>query len=269
MILTAYMDESGTHGPSSVSVMAACVGEVRQWHKFEKRASKLFRRYGVGVFHAIDLKRGDGDFEGWSVDKKINFVDELVHIQNETLGFNCAVSLKQSDYETFYANRDRPKKVVKDSKYGVLFRASLAYALQGILRVPQWAQVKDSIKLRLVLEGGHPNAADAVRLYEFFRSEGGEKLNQTLAGIAFETKDTCMPLGIADLLAYNTYLVATGGKRIGWAKHPLKSSQSFRHNSRRFPIDQKALEALYKQSMAFHEKRQNFGRRASLGVVHA
>jgi hypothetical protein len=30
MILTAYMDESGTHGPSAVSVMGACVGDVRQ-----------------------------------------------------------------------------------------------------------------------------------------------------------------------------------------------------------------------------------------------
>ncbi len=72
MILTAYIDESGTHGPSPVSVMAGYVADARQWHKFDKRTSKLFRRYGVDICHAIDLKRGDGAFRGWSVDKKSN-----------------------------------------------------------------------------------------------------------------------------------------------------------------------------------------------------
>jgi hypothetical protein len=267
MILTAYMDESGTHGPSPVSVMAACVGEVRQWRKFEKRVGKLFRRYGVTVYHSIDLKRGDGDFRGWSVDKKIEFLDELAHIKNETLAFSCAVHMKKSDYVSFYANKDRPKRVIRDTQYGVLFRAALAYVLQGILRVPELARDKDSIKLRLVLESGHPNAADAVRLYKFFRSNGGEKLSDTLAGIAFEFKDKCIPLSVADLLAYNTYVVETGGKRIGVAKRPLKSVESLRQNSWRFPVNQVALEQLYQQSLDFHERRQKFGRRTSLDAV--
>jgi hypothetical protein len=263
MILTAYMDESGTHGASAVSVMGACTGSVRQWQKFERRTSKLFRRYGVAVFHAIDLKRGDHEFHGWSVDRKIEFLDELAHIKNETLEYSCAVTLKHSDYETFYANRDRPKKVVKDSKYGILFRGALGHVLQGILKVPEWAQMTDEIKLRIVLESGHSNAKDALRLYEFFRSTGNEKLSRTLTGIAFESKDACIPLGIADLLAYNVYLVETGGKKIGIAKRPLKNTQSFRDNSLRFSIDQRALEALYRQSLDLHNKRVEFGRRTS------
>jgi len=277
MILTAYMDESGTHGPSAVSVMGACVADVRQWRKFEKRTLKLFRRYGVTVFHTIDLKRGDGDFRGWSVDKKIEFLDELAHIKNETMEFGYAVVLKHADYQEFYANRERPKKVVKDTKYAILFRAALAYTLQGILKIPRWANVNDPIRVRVVMESGHPNAKDAVRLYEFFRSKGERTQdglfagigNRAFAGIAFESKDACLPLGIADLLAYNTYLVEIGGKPIGMPKGPLKSMQSFKSNSVRVPIDRKALEALYKQSLDFHEERQKFGRRTSLDVAHA
>jgi len=183
MILTAYMDESGTHGPSAVSVMGACVGDVRQWRKFEKRATKLFRRYGVTVFHAIDLKRGDKDFRGWSVDKKIAFLDDLAHIKNETLEFGSAVVLKHADYQEFYANRDRPKKVVKDTKYAILFRAALAYTLRGILKVPRWVNVNDPLRIRVVMESGHANAPDAVRLYEFFRSKGERTKNGLFAGI--------------------------------------------------------------------------------------
>jgi hypothetical protein len=124
------------------------------------------------------------------------------------------------------------------------------------------------------MESGHPNAKDAVRLYEFFRSKGARNGfdgigNRAFAGIAFESKDACLPLGIADLLAYNTYLVETGGKQIGMPKVPLKSMQSFKGNSRRVPIDRKALEALYQQSLDFHEERQKFGRRSSLDAAQA
>jgi hypothetical protein len=58
MIVTAYIDESGTHEPSPASVMAGYLAETRQWRKFEKRAA----RYRINICHAIDLKRGDNDF---------------------------------------------------------------------------------------------------------------------------------------------------------------------------------------------------------------
>src|SRR6266851_9743762 len=37
MILTAYLDESGTHTGAKVSAMAEFVGNARQWRKYEKR----------------------------------------------------------------------------------------------------------------------------------------------------------------------------------------------------------------------------------------
>jgi hypothetical protein len=37
-IFTAYLDESGTHQGTKVSVMAGFVGDERQWRKFEKRS---------------------------------------------------------------------------------------------------------------------------------------------------------------------------------------------------------------------------------------
>jgi hypothetical protein len=57
MVFTAYLDESGTHAGAELSAMAGFVGDERQWRKFEKRAAKLFKRYGVEVFHTIDIKR--------------------------------------------------------------------------------------------------------------------------------------------------------------------------------------------------------------------
>jgi hypothetical protein len=66
---TAYLDESGTHQGATASVMAGFVGDERQWRKFEKRSGKLFKRYRVDIFHTIDVRRGDADFKGWTVDR--------------------------------------------------------------------------------------------------------------------------------------------------------------------------------------------------------
>jgi hypothetical protein len=239
--------------------MAGFVGEARQWRKFEKRAAKVLRHYGVDICHAIDLKRGDNAFEGWSVDKKIEFVDGMQHVVNETLGFGYAVILRTADYDKFYAPLDRPKKVVRDTKYGILFRATLAGMIEGIGMTLDWKQRVSG--LQLVLESGHPNSGDAMRLFEFARAHLSERARKVLVGLSFKPKDSCLPLAAADLLAYAAYQVETGGKRIGTPKKPMKSNASYQGNCYRHVIKPSALEALYRQSLALHGEKQEFGQR--------
>jgi hypothetical protein len=69
MILTSYLDESGTHG-GDLTVMAGFLGDARQWRKFEKRTTKLFARFRVDIFHTIDVRRTDKDFGGWTVNRR-------------------------------------------------------------------------------------------------------------------------------------------------------------------------------------------------------
>jgi hypothetical protein len=264
MIVTAYIDESGTHEPSPASVMAGYLAEARQWRKFEKRAAKCLSRYRVNICHAIDLKRGDNDFRGWSVDKKLAFIDDLQHIMNETLECGHLVVLKSDDYDIFYGNRERPKKVIRDTKYGVLFRSIVACFVKHIAQTERWQQKVKGFQI--VLESGHPNSGDAVRLFEFARSQLGNR-SAGLAGVSFKPKLDCLPLAAADLLAYGAYVTETGGKRIGTPKLPLKSLFSYRRNGYRHIVTQKGLEALYHQSLQLHDRRQNFGRRISLPSV--
>jgi len=165
VIITAYFDESGTHGGSPISLMAGFVGDARQWREFNSRATKLFRAYKVDIFHAIDLKRSDNDFSGWSVDTKINFIDEFHHLVNQTLEVGFASRLRLEDYE-YYTNLPWPKRVRKDSQYALLFRASLSAVLSFPKFVNRWSG-RDS-PINIVLESGHRNAADALRVYNAF-----------------------------------------------------------------------------------------------------
>jgi len=256
--LTAYMDESGTHGPSPLSVMAGYVADARQWRNYEKRMAKLFRRYRVDVFHAIDVKRGDGPFKGWSVDKKLSFMDEIGFLCNE-LEFGFTAVLRAQDYDDFYAKKDRPKKVVQDTKYGILFRATLAGFIRCIGQSRGYAKHG---KLQVVLESGHRNAADAVRLYDLLNKHLSPGARQHLGGVAFKTKADCLPLAAADHLAYATYLGWTGGKAIGaWKKGTPKMRSNYRGNCFNTSVGPNALEALYRQSLGFNEEKQRFGRR--------
>lgn len=261
MILTAYLDESGTHGPSPLSVMAGHIADARQWRNYEKRMGALFRRYRVDVCHAIDVKRGDGPFAGWSVNKKLTFMDEIGVICND-LEYGFTAVLRAEDYDAFYARRDRPKKVTQDTKYGILFRATFAGFIRLIGQNRNWAKHG---KIHVVLESGHRNAQDAVRLYNLLYEKMSPRAQQSLGGISFKTKADCLPLAAADHLAYAAYLGWTGGKAIGeWKNGAPKMRSNYRKNCFNTMVDANALEALYRQSMRFHEERQKFGRRVSL-----
>jgi hypothetical protein len=50
MILTAYFDERGTHAGAEISGMAGFLGDAKQWRKFEKRVTKLFKRFAWTYF---------------------------------------------------------------------------------------------------------------------------------------------------------------------------------------------------------------------------
>lgn len=226
--------------------MAGFLGEARQWRKFEKRTKKLFRRYGVNIFHTIDVRRTDDDFEGWQVDKKIEFLDNFQHIVNETLEAGFASILRRDDYE-WYTKLPWPDGVRKDSAYGVLFRGCLAAATRGVLDVDQWAR-GDEPSLNVVLESGHKNAGDAVRLYDLFRQKFVAN-TKPLSGLTFANKSDCLPLAAADLFAYSAYGYEVGQKPIGIPKGPTKSDASYRRNAYRIPINRDSLEGLFQQSI--------------------
>jgi hypothetical protein len=69
VILTAYLDESGTHDGSPVTVMGGMLANARQWEAFEKGFSKLKAVHGFQIFHTKKFKKKDGDFRGWTTDQ--------------------------------------------------------------------------------------------------------------------------------------------------------------------------------------------------------
>ena len=239
MIFTAYFDESGTHAEAELTGMAGFLGDRRQWQKFEKRAGKLFKRFQVDVFHTIDVRRSDKDFAGWSVDRKVEFLDEFQHVINETLESGVAAFLRHEDYRYYYG-LNWPKKARRDSKYAILFRACGAQMIDTVGKMSL-----DEPRLRVVLESGHKNAGDVMRVYNWAQSR---QTSPTLSSLTFSDKKTCLPLAAADLFAYSARGLETGQKPIGKATKPIKSQASYRGNMFRIMLTRDKLDDLHKQA---------------------
>jgi hypothetical protein len=251
-VLTAYFDESGTHAGSEISGMAGFVGDARQWGKFEKRAGKLFKRFRVDVFHTIDVRRSDKDFAGWTVDRKIEFLDEFQHIINETLESGVSSFIREDDY-SYYCNLNWPKGTRKDSKYALLFRGCLSQIIDTVLTVDRWVTPKEP-RLHVVLEDGHKNAEDAVRLYNHARNRISQ--SKALAGLTFDNKKNCLPLAAADLFAYSAWGKEVTQKPIGIPKKPVKSEASYRGNMFRVPLIRDSLDSLHEQAIMFAREQR-------------
>lgn len=224
--------------------MAGFVGDARQWRKFEKRAAKLFKRFRVDVFHTIDVRRTDKDFEGWKVDRKIEFLDEFQHIINETLESGVASFIHDDDYK-YYLGLSWPKKTRWDSTYGILFRACLSQIINTVAHIPNMKEPR----LHIILEDGHKNAEDTVRIYNWAREKIGQP--RALAGLTFRNKKTSLPLAAADLFAYTAWGKEVGQKPIGIAKRPSKADASYRGNYIRIMLNRDNLDGLHEQAMVF------------------
>jgi hypothetical protein len=242
MIFTGYLDESGTHADSEISAMAGFVSNARQWRKYEKRTARLFQRYGVKTFHAIDVRRGDGDFAGWKVDRKIEFLDEFQHVINETLESGVVAFIRRDDYQ-YYLNLNWPQKVRWDSKYTLMFRGCLSEMVDVIGHIPHETEPH----LHIVLEDGHTNADDAVRNYQWVRDRSPHA-KRALAGITFADKN-CLPLAAADYFAYIALRDKLGLPWLGVARKPTKSDLSYRNNMCWVDLNRDSLDGLHEQAI--------------------
>jgi hypothetical protein len=252
MVFTAYFDESGTHIDAEVSGMAGFTGDARQWRKFEKRAAKLFKRFEVDVFHTIDVRRSDKDFEGWTVDRKIEFLDEFQHIINQTLETGVAAFIRAEDY-AYYKRLFWPKRTRWDSKYALMFRACLSATVDVVGHISSAIEPK----LHIVLEDGHNNAEDAVRIYKWVQARS--PTSRALAGLTFGNKRDYLPLAAADLFAYTSWGFEVGQKPIGTPKKPTKSESSYQGNFWRVMVNRDSLDSLHEQAIRIANER-NSGR---------
>jgi hypothetical protein len=128
MLLAAYLDESGTHDTSPISIMAGYLGTAEQWGAFDADWKALVHSAGVGHVHAVDLFKRTRAFKGWPAEQVNAFAKQLDGVIARHLQLGFSVIVRDDDYRAIYAEGPKPRRSRLDSKYGVCFRACLAFA---------------------------------------------------------------------------------------------------------------------------------------------
>jgi hypothetical protein len=125
VIFTSYFDESGTYGPTPNVVMAGFVGTPLQWQRFDKRLTKLQKRYGFSIFHSTEFKARKG--AGWTDAQSMALITDLTALVRDKLTMGLACTLPHDRFMQEYRMPPIPKKMLLDSQYGACFRGCLAH----------------------------------------------------------------------------------------------------------------------------------------------
>lgn len=209
VLYTAYFDEADTHGPSPTIIMGGCLGTVPQWEMFGRRLRTLQRRDGFKVFHVNAFKAKTREFAGWPDTKCMKLVEDLTALVRDHLTEGLTVHLERDRYLSEYRAPPIPKKMSLDSQYGVCFRACMRQVLAIVMDDGK------NHRLDVVMEDGHPNVNDCVRIFDDLRWRLRQRRGIDLLGkITVAKKDQAPHLMAADFLA-STYSMMRASKAAG------------------------------------------------------
>jgi hypothetical protein len=207
LVLRSYFDESGTHRDSTYTVMAAVCANAQQWDRFEARFSRLKRRHNFDILHAKELKHRQGDFTGWTTPERIALMKDLLRlVEDNPFTASVTVTLNNADYEGDYRKGSNDPRLLRtDSRYGLVFRNCLIFlALEGMKRARKG---RPPPKMNFIVEAGHKNAGDALRIYDEMRRDLERRNCPMFCGIQFSDKHDCNPLMMADFMAHTTWMM--------------------------------------------------------------
>lgn len=176
VIITTFIDESGTHG-GPVHLMGCLVGNVKHWESFDLEWRQHLADNGLTYYHSKKLKHTQGEFKGWKRDQKRRFLTKAAQLTEQHTMLGVTAVMGYSDYNKYYVANERPPEVQLDSKYGLLFRFCL-------LRIIDLLRYRlgdpDDLDLYFVLESGHVNFGDALRIFNRLKERGPSDIRRVL-----------------------------------------------------------------------------------------
>jgi hypothetical protein len=193
VIFTAYFDESDTHGPAPTVIMTCFWGHTYQWQRFETKLRRLQAKYGFKIFHAKDFKARVGEFDGWSDGKCYDLTVELNKAAFGSLAEGVSIAVNREKYEKEY-RAVIDKKLPVDSQLGICFRSLLIWVTGQVMRIGKRP------KLHVVVEDGHVNVNDTVRIFQELKMRYERRRIYVLEDITISDKKSADPLMIADFL---------------------------------------------------------------------
>jgi hypothetical protein len=244
--------------------MGGIVGRVGQLAYFDKKWRKMLRRENISYFHTKSMRDSDGDFAGWSRDRKAKLVNKAGDNIKAGTMFGFSIMLKKGEYLEHYRNAERPKKVQLDTMYALCFRFCAIYVADLIQKTFPSAD----LSLNFILESGAKNSGDAERIFKELKKEDAYK--NIFNSIAFAGKEDHYALQGADYVSHTAFLAEQGEPDLTDFPAGANVRDAVKILGRKSPVFRwhmygDLLKDIKRRTMEFDAKRLEFGRRKPAG----
>jgi hypothetical protein len=202
-MMTADLDDSGTHQQSEVAVAACFVSDVRRWAKFETEWRSVLDDSDIAGcgFHMADFVAHQRPFDSWEQDKRDRTIKSLIGIIKEYALTGMATAVVKRDYDRFVVGKLRDK----------LGHYHYTFAVQGCLaeierrRAKEWDTQAYAYVFDWMTKGKHEidNLFDSILAHNL-----GAHLGVEPDGWTYGNRKQQVQLQAADMLAWeaNKYI---------------------------------------------------------------
>lgn len=200
MIITVYIDESGTHDEAPHMVLGGWVGKFGQWKDFDKFWKRHLKKNELTFFHSKEMRHSENEFNGWAVDDKRDFMRKAAKRVRRHVLFGFTFYLDKTEFDDVHLGEHTPHDLPLDSQYGVAFRSCLYFVPQ----IVQEALPGKEIECHFVVEENE-YAGGAVEIFRKVKKHAPDEFSSLLGTIAVGEKKKYPGLQIADVNAYNGF----------------------------------------------------------------
>ena len=205
MLLKGYIDESYNERMFTLSAVLASglswAWFESDWKKRIAARNKVLKKEGrpqISRFHASDLSNLKGEFEGWTTDEQIAFMQDLIGVFRKSK--HMILSAYSLPLDLFVAEFPEWKKKVLPSAYSILLKFLMFETATEYEKAKTRGSVRP-IQIALIHDRSPYDAVLLRAFNQMLDDQGfeGRKYFLSITPLAWEQ---CIPLQAADLLAY-------------------------------------------------------------------
>jgi hypothetical protein len=186
-----FFDESGCHDSARILTVGGWVGSADEWEKFERQWKLTLKRAGVKVFRFSDFDNNRGDYEGWGVGRKEEFIKQIFRVldSRDIRGFSGTIHVP--DFKEVVAGSNT-RLEEKPSPYLICQQ----YCIEMISK-------RIDSKVHYIFD--RQEELDQPAIENFWSTQDAfPEWAGRMGGITFRSKNDFVALQAADLLAYET-----------------------------------------------------------------
>ena len=200
MIVTAHIDESGSHKDAAVLLMGGYVASVARWKDIDQRWAKMLRKFGLTHYHTVDywardaLGRRVGQYRNWPDELDAKFLTRIQGIVSRYPLFGFTTELARADYLKFYVGDELLRKPRLDHEYGLCFRTALSFLAQYTTPF-----AVDDVRINVVLENSQ-YFGEAKRVFDEIKEKAPPDIAGRFGSLVAGRKQDFYGLQAADAL---------------------------------------------------------------------